>query len=116
MSDFDQNFESARLAMLARQYPEIVQAHGQVVFCAEHNEDSLSGTRWKTEGDTFEQASKSGFKMHLIELLDNFIRYRGQCDELPKKEGVVCFGNGELNIQWLPDGSTELSTISDGES
>lgn len=109
MPNFDQNFEATRLTMLAKQYPEIVKATGEVIFCAEDNEDRLSDTRWKVEDSIFEQATESGFKVHLIELLDNFIEYRGRCNELPKKEGVVRFGDGSLNIEWLPDGSTELS-------
>lgn len=109
MPNFDQNFEVTRLTMLAKQYPEIVKATGEVIFCAEDNEDRLSGTRWKVEDSIFEQATESGFKVHLIELLDNFIEYRGRCNELPKKEGVVRFGDGSLNIEWLPDGSTVLS-------
>ena len=109
MLNFDQDFEATRLAMLAKQYPEIVKVGGEVVFCAEDNEDRLSGTRWKIKDDIFKQATESGFKVHLIELLDNFVEYRGQFNELPKKEGVVRFGNGCLNIEWLPDGSTELS-------
>ena len=109
MPNFDQNFEATRLTMLAKQYPEIVKVTGEVIFCAEDNEDRLSGTRWKVEDSIFGQATESGFKVHLIELLDNFIEYRGRCNELPKKEGVVRFGDGSLNIEWLPDGSTELS-------
>ena len=109
MPNFDQDFEATRLTMLAKQYPEIVKATGEVIFCAEDNEDRLSGTRWTVEDGIFEQATESGFKVHLIELLDNFIEYRGQCNELPKKEGVVRFGDGGLNVEWLPDGSTELS-------
>lgn len=109
MPNFYQEFETTRLAMLAKQYPDIVKANGEVVFCAEDNEDRLSGTRWKVEDDIFEQATESGFKVHLIELLDNFIEYRGKCAELPKKEGVVRFSNGKMNIDWLPDGSTEIS-------
>jgi len=109
MSNFDKSFEATRLAMLAKQYPGIVKANGEVVFCAEDNEDRLSGTRWKVEDNIFEQATESGFKVHLIELLDNFIEYRGKCAEFPKKEGIVRFGNGQINVDWLPDGSTELS-------
>ncbi|MBR9828927.1 MAG: hypothetical protein GYB41_09825 [Oceanospirillales bacterium] len=109
MLNFDQDFEATRLAMLAKQYPEIVKAGGEVVFCAEDNEDRLSGTRWKIEDDIFKQATELGLKVHLIELLNNFIEYRGQFNELPKKEGVVRFGDGCLNIEWLPDGFTELS-------
>lgn len=109
MPNFDQNFEATRLAMLAKQYPEIVKSNGEVLFHAEDDESRLSSTRWTIEDNFFEQATESGFKVHLIELLDDFIEYRGQCNELPKKEGVVRFGDGGLNIDWLPDGSTELS-------
>lgn len=49
MPNFDQAFEAARLAMLAKQYPEIVKANGEVGFCAEDKEDRLSGTSWTLE-------------------------------------------------------------------
>lgn len=110
MSNFDKNFEATRLGMLAAQHPDIVEVTGEVVFCAESDEDRLSGTSWTLEDDVFNLASESGFKSHLIDLIDNFIQYRGLCNELPKKEGVVRFGGGELRIEWLPDGSTHLST------
>lgn len=109
MPNFDQDFETTRLTMIAKQYPEIMKAAGEVIFCAEDSENRLSITRWNIEDDLFEKAAESGFKVHLIELLDKFIEYRGQFNELPKKEGVVRFGDGCLNIEWLPDGSTELS-------
>jgi len=109
MSYFDPNFESTRLRMLAQQHPGIVKVKGEVVFNAEDDEDRLSGTSWTLEEDVFDQITESGFKLHLIELLDNFIQYRGQYNERPKKEGIVKFGSGELEIEWLPDGSTHLS-------
>ncbi|WP_417533008.1 hypothetical protein [Marinobacterium stanieri] len=109
MPNFDQDFEATRLTMLAKQYPDVVKSNGKVVFYAEDNEDRLSGTRWTVEDDIFEQATESGFKEHLIELLDNFIEYRGQFNELPKKEGIVRFGDSGLSIEWLPDGYTHLS-------
>ncbi len=109
MSNFDRNFEATRLAILAKQHPDIVKVSGEVVFHAEDDEDRLSGTSWTLEDDIFEQVTDSGFKLHLVELLDSFIEYRGQCNEQPKKEGVVRFGTGDLNIEWLSDGSTHLS-------
>ncbi|MFZ2289182.1 MAG: hypothetical protein WAV92_05875 [Halopseudomonas yangmingensis] len=108
MSNFDQNFEAARLVMLAKQHPDIVKTAGEVAFRAEDGEDRLSGTSWTLEDDIFDQVTESGFKLHLIELLDGFIAHRGQCNELPKKEGIVRFGGGDLSIEWLPDGSTHL--------
>jgi hypothetical protein len=109
MSNFDKNFEAARLAMLAKQHSDIVKVTGEVVFCAEDDEDRLSGTSWTLEEDIFDQVTESGFKLHLIELLDDFIAHRGQCNVLPKKEGIVRFGGGDLSIEWLPEGSTHLS-------
>lgn len=109
MSNFDPNFEGDRLATLAQQHPDIVDVKGEVVFKAEDNEDRLSGTSWTLEKDISDQVSESGFKLHLIELLDNFVAYRGQCYETPRKEGIVRFGDGALNIEWLPEGSTHLS-------
>lgn len=109
MSNFDHNFEVARLDMLAKQHSDVVKVAGEVVFRAEDDEDRLSGTSWTLKDDIFDQVTDSGFKIHLIELLDNFIEYRGQCNKLPKKEGVVRFGGGDLSIEWLPDGSTHLS-------
>ncbi|ODN65451.1 hypothetical protein [Methylophaga muralis] len=108
MTNFDKNFESTRLRMLAQQYSEIVKIKGQLIFCAD-DENRMSHGTWTLEETMIDQAKESGFKLHLIELLDNFISYRGQCNELPKKEGVVRFGDGELNIEWLPDGSSHLS-------
>lgn len=109
MPNFDQDFEATRLAMLAKQYPETVKVKGEVIFCAEDGEDRLSGTSWTLEDDVFDQVTAPGFKLHPIELLDDFIEYRGQCNELPKKEGIIRFGGGALSIEWLPDGSTHLS-------
>jgi len=102
MSNFDKNFEAARLAMLAKQHSDIVKVTGEVVFCAEDDEDRLSGTSWTLEEDIFDQVTESGFKLHLIDLLDDFIAHRGQCNVLPKKEGIVRFGGGDLSIEWLP--------------
>lgn len=109
MSNFDESFENTRLVMLAQQHPDIVKGTGEVVFCAEDEEDRLSGASWSLEDDLFDQVSESGFKLDMMELIDNFIQYRGQCNELPKREGVVRFGGGEISIEWLPDGSTHLS-------
>lgn len=108
MSNFDQNFEVARLAMLAKQHQDIVKVAGEVIFHAEDNEDRLSGTSWTLEEEIFDQISEAGFKTHLMELLDIFIQHRGQCNEQPKKGGVVRFGNSEMSIEWLPDDSIHL--------
>ncbi|MCK7546223.1 hypothetical protein MLC59_18875 [Marinobacter bryozoorum] len=108
MSHFDPNFESSRLRMLAQQHPEIVKVKGQIIFNAEEDEDRLSGTSWKLEEDIFDKITESGLKIHIIELIDNFIEYRGQHKETPRKEGIIHFGDGLLDIEWLPNGSIKL--------
>lgn len=77
MTIFDKNHEGARLSMLAKQYPGIVNTTGEVVFYADEQEDRLSGTSWTLADNLFDQVTDSGFKLHLIELLDQLIEYRG---------------------------------------
>ncbi|WP_458734810.1 hypothetical protein [Zobellella taiwanensis] len=109
MSNFDENFEAVRLAMLAKQHPDIVKVAGEVIFCAEENEERLSSTSWTLEDYIFDRVTESGFKLHLLELLDDFIEYRSQCNKLPRRKGIIRFGDGNLSIEWLPDGFTHLS-------
>jgi hypothetical protein len=108
MPRYDDEFEQTRLSMLAKQHPNIVHSKGEVVFNAD-DENRLSGASWKLEEEIFDQVSDSGFKLHLMELLDIFIAYRGQCDESPRKEGIVRFSGGGMTIEWLPDGGAQLS-------
>ncbi|THK40629.1 hypothetical protein E8Q33_12240 [Methylophaga sp. SB9B] len=109
MSNFDPKFEITRLNMLAKQHFEIVKVDGQLFFHADENEDHFSHGTWTLDEDIEVQASDSGFKLHLIELLNIFIMYRGENNNLPKKMGIVRFGDGELNIQWLTDETVDLS-------
>lgn len=109
MPNYDQSFESIRLNMLAQQHFEIVKVEGQLFFHADENEDHFSHGTWTLDEDIEVQAADSGFKLHLIELLNIFIMYRGENNKLPKKMGIVRFGDGELNIQWLTDETVDLS-------
>ena len=108
MTVYDEHFEATRLAMLAEQHQNIVTTTGEVVFRADDDEDRLSGTSWTFVVNIFDLIDESGFKHHLIGLLDQFIEYRGQCKKLPVKEGIVRFGGGQITIEWLPNGSTHL--------
>lgn len=102
MPIFNKNFEITRLAMLASQYPAIVEVRGDVTFKAEDDEDFLNGSSWILEEEMINQVSESGFKTHLLELLDNLIEYRGKHNEHPRKGGVVRFGDGLIKIDWQP--------------
>ncbi|AMQ90547.1 hypothetical protein [Marinobacter sp. LQ44] len=109
MPNYDGDFEQTRLSMLAEQHRDIFGSKGEVVFCAD-DENRLSGTSWTLEDETFDQISGSGFKIQLMELLDGFLVYRAECDQCPRNEGIVRLGNGGMTIEWLPDGSTHLSS------
>ena len=98
---FDETYENKRLTMLAKQHPSAVKVAGTVTFAAEDTADRLVSASWSLERDIFDYLNESGFKPQLMELLDNFIEYRGACNKLPKKEGRVRFGDGLINIEWL---------------
>lgn len=101
MTDYDPEFEKMRLAMLARQYPDIVPHEVRVIFFAEDNEDRISWSRWFLRDEKIGAlCSETGFKIELMNLLDIFIQYRGQCDQLLRKAGVVQFGKDKVNIEW----------------
>lgn len=108
MLSYDNEFEEARLTMLAEQHPSVVRLKGKVVFSAD-DENRLSGASWTLEEEIWDHVNDSGFKLHLMELLDIFIAYRIQCNELPRKEGIVRMGGGAMTIEWLPGGATHLS-------
>ncbi|MDP4533498.1 hypothetical protein Q9252_15235 [Marinobacter salarius] len=108
MPGYDKEFEQTRLNMLAEQHRNIVGSKGEVCFEADH-ENRLSGTSWTLDDDIFDRVSESGFKLHLMELLDAFIAYRAQCNESPRKQGIVRFNNGAMTIEWLNDETTQLS-------
>tara|TARA_R110002072_G_scaffold301164_3_gene480298 strand:- start:77302 stop:77646 length:345 start_codon:yes stop_codon:yes gene_type:complete len=101
MSDYDPDFEQMRLTMLARQYPDIVAHKVRVIFFAEDNEDRISWSRWFLEDEKVgARCSETGFKIELMNLLDIFIQYRGQCNQLPKNAGVVEFTGDVVTIEW----------------
>jgi hypothetical protein len=108
MPNYDDEFERNRLSILAKQHPNIVRSKGEVAFNAD-DENRLSGASWELEDEIFDQVSDSGFKLHLMELLDTFIAYRRQCNESPRNKGIVRFSDGVMTIEWLPDGATHLS-------
>lgn len=109
MSEFDPYFEQFRLNFLIRQHRDVAYMNGMVVFCSEADEDRISGASWIFEGNYFDFFRESGFKLMLMELLDQLIRYRAMHDVMPHKEGIVRFGDGSPTIEWLEYGSTHLT-------
>lgn len=109
MSVFDPDFETLRLSMLAEQYADQLQEAGEIFFKAEHDENHVSHARWFVgELERFQAMSDSGFKLHMMGLLDNLVEDRIQYNQHPMREGKVQIAAGKLIIEWLPDGSNEL--------
>lgn len=108
MTDYDPDFEQMRLEMLARQNPEIGQVQGKVIFFAEDDEDRISWSRWFLEDDRVGAlCSETGFTTDLMNFLDICIQYRGQCNQLPRKAGVVLFSEDKWRIEWHTKASAE---------
>lgn len=103
MSNFDEEFESKQLALLASQYPAVLAIDGEVTFYAEVGENRLSSASWSLDDDDFKLISETGFKFQLLELLDQLIQYRGQFNEKANKQGVVSFAGEDLKILWITD-------------
>lgn len=109
MSLFDPSFEGLRLSMLAEQHADLLQGTGEILFKADTDETNVSHMRWFVGADErFQALSGSGFKLHLLGLLDNLIEYRIQFNQQPMREGKVHIDNGQLHIEWLADSATEL--------
>ena len=70
--------------------------------------DEIFLTRWSFDDAIYNEISESNFKIQFILLLDVFIKHRSECGALLTREGVVNFGNGKLDIGWLPSGSIVL--------
>jgi len=105
-TEFDPDFESLRLGMLLRQFPEHADGRCEVCFAAD-DEARLSHASWSTNILWYVLASDSGFKVYLMELLDILIRYRAQCGQSRWKNGIVRISQGAISVDWLVDDESE---------
>lgn len=100
MSVFDPDFETLRLSMLAEQYADQLQEEGEILFKAEHDENYVSHARWFVgELERFQAMSDSGFKLHMMGLLDNLVEYRTRSNQQPMREEKVQIDAGKLIIE-----------------
>ncbi|MBK1851558.1 hypothetical protein FE845_09410 [Marinobacter sp. 1-4A] len=62
----------------------------------------------KTDEEADHDALKnSGFKMHLMELLDILLIYRAKHDKPNAGQGVVKIRGNDITIEWLPKSEFE---------
>ncbi|MEH6801313.1 MAG: hypothetical protein V7681_18695 [Halopseudomonas sabulinigri] len=104
---YDPNFDQARLDQLAEQYLTDSVAEGRMFFMSESNDNRLDHARWQLENTDHDALRDSGFKMHLMELLNTLLVYRAQHDKSNAGQGVVKIRGNGLTIEWLPKSKFE---------
>ncbi|HHQ69538.1 MAG TPA: hypothetical protein ENM98_04440 [Halothiobacillaceae bacterium] len=87
---------------MAEQYLANNRAAGEVFFLSDSDDNRLDHARWKFEEADYESLNDSGFKKHLMELLDILLVYRAKHDKPNASQGVVKVCGSELTIEWLP--------------
>lgn len=99
---YDVNFDQARLDQLAKQYLTKSTAEGRVFFLSDSDDNRLDHARWQLSSDAdYEALKDSGFKFHLMELLDTLLVYRAQHRQPNASQGVVRICTSKLAIEWL---------------
>ena len=99
---YDASFDQARLNQLAEQYLTGSSAEGQVFFLSDSDDNRLDHARWLFEKADHDALKNSGFKTHLMELLDTLLVYRAKHDKPNASQGVVKVCGSDLAIEWLP--------------
>ncbi|WP_449288267.1 hypothetical protein [Marinobacter salarius] len=104
---YDANFDQTRLDQLAEQYLADNRAEGEVFFLSDSDDNRLDHARWRFEEADHDSLKDSGFKMHLIELLDTLLVYRAKHDKPNASQGVVKIRGNDITIEWLPKSEFE---------
>lgn len=105
---YDENFDQARLNQLAEQYLVNSTAEGRVFFLSDSNDNRLDHARWQLDDADHDALKSSGFKFHLMELLDILLVYRAQHRQPNVSQGVVQIRNSSLTIEWLKKSEFEV--------
>ena len=99
---YDANFDQTRLNHLAEQYLADNRAKGEVFFLSDSDDNRIDHARWRFEEADHDSLKDSGFKLHLMELLDILLVYRAEHNKPNASQGVVKVRGSDLAIEWLP--------------
>lgn len=100
--NYDADVDTQRLSQLAEQFIPDNPVEGRVLFLSNHEGDYLEHARWQIDDATYETFNASGFKLHLMELINILIIYRTQCQQPNSNQGIVYIRKNKLSIEWLP--------------
>jgi hypothetical protein len=104
---YDTSFDQARLDQLAGQHLKNSNITGRVLFCSESEYNQIDYATWQFEDKDQTVLKGSGFKLHLMELLNILLVYRAQHNQLNTSQGVVNVDGDQLSIEWLPKSGAE---------
>ncbi len=97
---YDSGFDQRRLDQLASTYLSDSLAVGDVVFFAD-DDGRLGKATWCLDEGHYESLNDSGFKYHLMELLDSLLFYRAQHEQPNATQGVVKLNKEKLRMEWV---------------
>lgn len=101
--------EQQSLEALRHNYPVLQQLSGSMTFVAEADSATLTATAWYfTDADNL-KLKQSGAKSAMLELLDTLVAQRKRQRIRPNREGRLLITTGQLQVEWLSDGSVSLS-------
>lgn len=101
--------EQQSLEALRHNYPVLQQLSGSMTFVAEADSATLTATAWYfTDADNL-KLKQSGAKSAILELLDTLVAQRKRQRIRPNREGRLLITTGQLQVEWLSDGSVSLS-------
>jgi hypothetical protein len=102
--------EQQSLEALLHNYRHLEQLSGSITFVAEADSPVLTATAWHfTESENILLKQK-GIKAAILELLDTLVEQRKQHRIRPNREGRLLIKNGMLEIEWLTEGTSFVSS------
>lgn len=102
--------EQQSIEALLHNYRYLEQLNGSMTFLAEADSPVLTATAWHfTETENLLLKQK-GIKAAVLELLDSLVEQRKLHRIRPNREGRLLINKGILEIEWLTEGSTLISS------
>lgn len=98
---YDVHFDQTRLDQLAQQYLTENTSEGKVIFFSDADDNQLDCANWQFEEPDYQTLKESGFRLHLMELLNTLLIYRAQHQRPNASQGVVHLQGTQLSVEWL---------------
>lgn len=104
---YDSAFDAQRLSQLAEQYLIDHPVRGSVLFQSSSDDSRLDHARWQFNDTDYKQLTDSGFKQHLMELLDTLLVYRAEHNQPNSTRGIISIQDSTITLEWLSESQFE---------